>query len=158
MCSSGESAVPLKTEMLNLLEEAKLNSEKDQIFSCFKEHVNTINRYGISYPKSEVNFEQSIVAPAANLLLEMYKLTDDHKFLNEAKKHVEILELFNGLQPDYHLYETAIRHWDGYWYGKSRLYGDTFPHYWSAFTGRVYQNLAEITNDPKYYKKGGVIF
>lgn len=140
-------------EMLTLLDEAKLNTERQKIFSYFKEHVNTINRYGISYPKSEVNFEQSIVAPAANLLLEMYKLTDDHKFLNEAKKHVEILELFNGLQPDYHLYETAIRHWDGYWFGKNRLYGDTFPHYWSAYTGRVYQNLAEITNDREYYKK-----
>lgn len=100
-----------------------------------------------------MNFEQSIVAPAANLLLEMYKLTDDSEFLCEAKRHVEILELFNGLQPDYHLYETAIRHRDGYWFGKSKLYGDTFPHYWSAYTGRVYQNLAEITNDPEYYKK-----
>ncbi|MFS0638372.1 hypothetical protein AB1K84_20940 [Mesobacillus foraminis] len=141
------------SEMLNLLEDAKLNTERDEIFTYFKEHADTIIRYGISYPRSEVNFEQSIVAPAANLLLEMYKLTDDHKFLNEAKKHVELLELFNGLQPDYHLYETAIRHWDGYWFGKNRLYGDTFPHYWSAYTGRVYLNLAEITNDHEYYKK-----
>ncbi|WP_462411394.1 hypothetical protein [Neobacillus sp. Marseille-QA0830] len=140
-------------EMLNLLEEAKLDTERDEIFYYFEEHVNTIIRYGIHYPKSEVNFEQTIVAPAANLLLEMYKLTNDSRFLNEAKKHVEILELFNGLQPDYHLYETAIRHWDGYWFGKNELYGDTFPHYWSAYTGRVYQNLAEITSDPEYYKK-----
>ncbi|WP_046173553.1 hypothetical protein [Domibacillus indicus] len=83
----------------------------------------------------------------------MYKLTDDSKYLDEAKKHIKILELFNGLQPDYHLYETAIRHWDGYWFGKHRLYGDTFPHYWSSLTGRVYQNAAEITKDTEYYKK-----
>jgi hypothetical protein len=140
-------------EMLSLLENAKLSTERNEILHYFEEHVNTIIRYGIHYPKSEVNFEQTIVAPAANLLLEMYKLTDDHKFLHEARKHIEILELFNGLQPDYHMYETAIRHWDGYWFGKNRLYGDTFPHYWSAYTGRVYQNLAEITNDPEYFKK-----
>jgi hypothetical protein len=40
-----------------------------------------------------------------------------------------------------------------HWFGKSRLYGDT--HYWSAYTGRVYQNSAEITNDLEYYKKAG---
>ncbi|WP_077618235.1 hypothetical protein [Bacillus sinesaloumensis] len=140
-------------EMLNLLEDAKLNVERDEIFHHFEEHVNTIILYGINYPKSEVNFEQTIVAPAANLLLELYKVTNDQKFLTEAKKHVEILELFNGLQPDYHLYETAIRHWDGYWFGKNRLYGDTFPHYWSAYSGRVFLNLAKITNDREYYKK-----
>jgi len=140
-------------EMLTLLKKENFNKERDEIFRHFEKHVNTIISYGLSYPKSEVNFEQTIVAPAASCLLEMYKLTDDSKYLDEAKKHIKILELFNGLQPDYHLYETAIRHWDGYWFGKHKMYGDTFPHYWSSLTGRVYQNLAEIMKNTEYNKK-----
>ena len=52
-----------------------------------------------------------------------------------ARKQLDVLELFNGIEPSYHLREVAIRHWDGYWFGKRKLYGDTFPHYWSALTG-----------------------
>lgn len=37
-----------------------------------------------------------------------------------VKGRIKVLELFNGMQPDYHLYEAAIRHWDGYWFGKKR--------------------------------------
>lgn len=66
---------------------------------------------------------------------------------------MKILEMFQGIQPDYHLYETAIRHWDGYWFGKRRMYGDTFPHYWSALTGNVFERYGRICENPEYLKK-----
>lgn len=97
------------------------------------------------YPPFEVNYEQSIVAPAANILLQLYLLTREEKYLEDGKKQLQILELFNGHQPDYHLYETAIRHWDGYWFGKNRMYGDTFPHYWSGLTGNCFALMYVIT-------------
>ena len=34
--------------------------------------------------------------------------------------------------------EAAIRHWDGYWFGKRKCLGDTYPHYWSALSGYAY--------------------
>ncbi len=91
------------------------------------------------YPASKVNYEQSIVAPAADILLSVYALTKEERYLTAAERQIQILELFNGMQPDYHLYEVAIRHWDGYWFGKRRYFGDTFPHYWSALTGNVFE-------------------
>ena len=97
--------------------------------------IDVYKRQALDYPAHEVNYEQSIVAPATNILLQTYIVTNETKYLDAAKIQLDVLELFNGLQPDYHLYETAIRHWDGYWFGKRRLYGDTFPHYWSALTG-----------------------
>ncbi|KAB8215360.1 hypothetical protein BDV33DRAFT_195312 [Aspergillus novoparasiticus] len=45
--------------------------------------------------------------------------------------------------PDYHLQDIAIRHWGGYWFGKDRMWGDTFPHYWSTLTDKTYQTRAE---------------
>ncbi len=127
--------------------------ETETIMKQFIKHADFISETGTNYPSSEVNYEQSIAAPAADILFKVYNLTKDKKYLNAAEKQLEVLELFNGLQPDCHLYETAIRHWDGYWFGKRKMYGDTFPHYWSSLTGNVYFEYAKITGNDMYIKK-----
>ena len=50
-------------------------------------------------------------------------------------------------------FENAIRHWDGYWFGKYECYGDTFPHYWSTLSGDVFASYAQITGDKSYEHK-----
>ena len=64
-----------------------------------------------------------------------------------------MLDLFNGMQPDYRLYEAAIRHWDGYWFGKRRNYGDTFPHYWSVLTGNVFELYGTLTGNTDFLNR-----
>ena len=113
----------------------------------FIQHGKYILEAGTNYKAHEVNYEQSIVAPAAWNLLELYHITHEEKYLQGAKKQLSVLELFNGIQPDYHLHEVAIRHWDGYWFGKSQQYGDTFPHYWSSLTGNVYYSMYQATKE-----------
>ena len=63
------------------------------------------------------------------------------------------IRMFNGTQPDYHMYEVALRHWDGYWFGKKRLYGDTYPHYWSDLTAHAYRECAELFGSEEYVYK-----
>ena len=138
------------TDMLEALQKEGFSSEYADILHCFTTHGETILSRGIHYPPSEVKFEQSIVAPAADVLCQLFRATGDDRYLTDAAKHLGMLEMFNGRQPDWHLYETAIRHWDGFWFGKRRLYGDTFPHYWSALTARCYEAYAGITGDARY--------
>jgi hypothetical protein len=97
-----------------------------------------------------VKFEQSISAPAAELMIKMYKVTGEKIYLDGTRLQMSALELFNGRQPDWHLYEVAIRHWDGFWFGKRKLYGDTFPHYWSGLTAANYEGYADISGDESY--------
>jgi hypothetical protein len=127
--------------------------EGEELLGHFRDHAAFIRKCSTNYPSHEVDYEQSIVAPATNIMLQMYIITGEENYLKEAEKHLEILELFNGLQPDHHLYETAIRHWDGYWFGKAVMYGDTFPHYWSALTGNAYLDYAKIKQKPEYYSR-----
>lgn len=151
--NGGDQFYPIELpmyEMIQLLRENGLDAEAEIIYTSFQKHIDFIMRCGTAYPPSEVNYEQSIVAPAANCLIQMYKLTKDDTYLSAFQTHLSKLELFNGSQPDYHLHEVAIRHWDGYWFGKKKLYGDTFPHYWSSLTGRVYQEYAETTKKEPY--------
>jgi hypothetical protein len=145
-------------DIISCLEKENMTEEKERLIQFFKEHCEALINNGLNYPTSEVNYEQSIVAPAAFILMQMYRVTKEQKYIDGAKEQMKALELFNGLQPDYHLYEVAIRHWDGYWFGKRRMYGDTFPHYWSALTANVYAEYAYAENDMEYKRKADAAY
>lgn len=152
----GANYYPINLPVLMMNEalgRAGMTAEREELAACFIEHARNLMETGLHYPASEVNYEQSIVAPAADILLQVHVLTGEEIYLEAAKRQMEVLELFNGEQPDYHLHEVAVRHWDGYWFGKYRLYGDTFPHYWSALTGNVFALYARITGDEAYAKR-----
>ena len=145
--------VPIERIIKGLDAAGGMSEYRDMLMRYFREHCDYIISTGTNYPRHEVNFEQSIVAPAVNILLQMYKITKDVRYLDAAKLQLNVLEMFNGLQPDYHMYEVAIRHWDGYWFGKKKLYGDTYPHYWSALTAHAYKEYAIIMKDDEYMRK-----
>lgn len=149
--------IPLK-RICDELYSAGMRQSRDELLKMFEKHCGYLIEKGTNYPAHEVNYEQSIVAPAADMLLQMYEVTGDSKYFEGAEKQLEVLELFNGLQPDRHMYEVAIRHWDGYWFGKRRLYGDTYPHYWSALTANVYERYADITGSEEYHRKAEAAF
>ena len=144
-------AIPLE-KLMKCLAEEKMQKEYEELLECFRRHCDILLQNDILYPAHEVNYEQSIVAPAANLLLEMYLLTGEAKYREGGRRQLEILELFNARQPHYLQYEVAIRHWDGYWFGKKRQYGDTYPHYWSALTGNAYRLWHRVSGDEKYLR------
>lgn len=106
-----------------------LYPQSNDLLALYRKHADSIVKNGINYPPDEVNYEQSIVAPAASYTTQLYLLTGEDRYLEAASKHIRIFSLFNGELPDYRVNRIAIRHWDGYWFGKRQLYGDTFPHY-----------------------------
>lgn len=83
----------------------------------------------------------------------MYLVTKESKFLKAVKEQMSLLEAFNGQQPDYRLNDLAIRHWDDYWFGKYRAYGDTFPHYWQTITAIVFDEYTESGADNSYRER-----
>ncbi|MBO5019195.1 MAG: hypothetical protein J6D52_00885 [Clostridia bacterium] len=130
--------------------ESGLKKETEMVKKWYITHVDNIVANGLSYPKHEVNYEQTIVSPAATFVSEIAFVTDDEKYKTEALKHIEILERFSGHQPSFHLNEIAIRFWDDRWFGKERLFGDTFPHYWSCLTARAFTAYYNCSGDEKY--------
>ncbi len=138
---------------LECLKDAGLKAEYERLLEGFKKTGDHFVANGLNYPKFEVNYEQSIVAPAVCTLLQLYSVTNDKKYLNEAERQMPVMEAFNGFQPDFHLNDIAIRHWDGYWFGKRELFGDTFPHYWSCITASAFHYYAKITGKKEYQKR-----
>jgi hypothetical protein len=137
-------------EGLMALKAANRSEEYASVRKLFENHGARFAANGIQYPSSEVNFEQSIVAPAAILLLELHRASGEPRWLEAGKLQLAMLELFNGRQPDHHLHEVAIRHWDDYWFGKARMWGDTQPHYWSTLTALAFAHYSKITGEKSY--------
>jgi hypothetical protein len=96
---------------------------------------------GVRLPAHEVVYEQSIVAPLLDLLIEAHRLTGDSALHDAVAERIPWLLAFGGPQPHVRLHGIAIRHWDGYWFGADRLWGDVFPHHWSALTASVLLRL-----------------
>jgi hypothetical protein len=137
-------------EGLTALQNGGHTEAYQRALSLYTAHAETIFNAGTYYPAQEVNYEQSIVAPAAIFLLEMYRWTKNERWLAAAKPHFDLLLLFGGRQPDYHMHDIAIRHWDGYWFGKDRMWGDIFPHYWSTLTGVAMYHYGKATGELSY--------
>lgn len=124
-------------ELVAALDAGGLHEEEARVREQFLAHARHLAARGTDYPAIEVVFEQSIVAPAADILLQAHLLSGDPALFEAARTHLHVLDQFQGVQDDHHLHEVAIRHWDGYWFGKRKLYGDTLPHYWSGLSGNV---------------------
>ncbi len=138
---------------LKTLKAAGMNAEYDELLEDFRNHADTLAGIGGNYPKSEVNYEQSIVAPGVQIELEMYLVTKDPAYLASARQQLVYLEAFDGQQPDYRLNDIAIRHWDDYWFGKIGLNGDTLPHYGSTFTALAFDEYALATDEKSYQRR-----
>ena len=148
---------PIEMPIVMLCQELEKAGEQEDLKTVrdlFRRHADQLIEIGTAYPASEVNYEQSIVQPAAEVILQVYEVTGEEKYLCGAEQQIAVLELFDGQQPDYHLHEIAIRHWDGYWFGKRRVFGDTFPHYWSAENGRTFKRYARLTGNEEYNIRG----
>lgn len=149
----GFYAIDTPVKGYELLKKNGFKKEAESLLQDFKEVADNYLKTGWHYPKIEVNYEQSIVGPSVVLLLNVYLVTKDQKYLDGAKELLPLLESFGSFQPSYHMNEIAIRHWDGYWFGKYRLWGDTYPHYWSTITAVAYHLYYCATGDESYQKR-----
>ncbi len=138
---------------LELLKSANMVAEYNQLKADYLRIGETYLRNGMYYPSHEVNYEQSIVAPAVIFLLQLYRETGNEDYMTEARRQMPLLEAFAGLQPSYHLNEIAIRHWDGYWFGKNETWGDVFPHYWSTLSAVAFHYYYLYTGEESYQKR-----
>ncbi|MFJ3673287.1 hypothetical protein ACIPSE_43205 [Streptomyces sp. NPDC090106] len=103
---------------------------------------------GRRLPGHEVSYEQSMVAPLLDLLIDAFALTGDQLFHDALAERLPWLLAFGGPQPHARLHGVPLRHWDGYWFGANRQWGDVFPHYWSALTATTLLRLPPDLRTP----------
>ena len=149
--STGEKFYPNGTDFsmdVALLERE--GRDASRIRAHLERHVANILGNGLHYPAHEVRYEQTIVSPAVHILARYFQLIDRRPdILEQLMVHADALRRFNGNQPDHKRHEIPIRHWDGYWFGRNRMFGDTL-HQHSAFSARAFLLCAAVTGDASW--------
>ena len=116
-------------------------------------HAETYRQLGIQLPRHEVNYEHSMVAPLLMLYLKAYQLDDrKSRWIEPIERTMRWLEVFASEQPHVRLRHMAIRHWDGFWFGRERLWGDVFPHYWTVLSAFAFEWYAGMFPSSKKRK------
>ncbi len=151
--NGGEAFYPISYNIKTIacvLEKSGDSKYLNKAIAYFKAHADNIIKNGLCYPAHEVVYEQSLPISAASIICDVALVTGEKKYFDAAKVHIEALERFDGMQPDFRLNQIPIRYWDDYWFGKSMQFGDTFPHYWSVLSSDVWKDYYNMTNDEKY--------
>ena len=65
--------------------------DAEHVKELFTAHVNNMVSNGTACPKHELNYEQTIVSPAATFISEWEAVTGNEIYKAEVKKHIEIL-------------------------------------------------------------------
>lgn len=120
-----------------LCDEVGRTEDASRVRAHLLEHASTVAALGSDLPAHEVAYEQSMTAPLLSILEGAWRIQPDPVTADAMRTVLPWLLAFAGRQPHVRLRNVPIRHWDGFWFGRSRLYGDTFPHYWSVLSARA---------------------
>ncbi|MBK3568269.1 hypothetical protein [Streptomyces sp. MBT62] len=140
------------------LDEQGHGARAKRLRDILTEHALGFVGRGTALPRHEVSYEQSMVAPLVSLFATAYDLAPDERLLTAARTALPWLRAFGGPQPHVRLRDIGIRHWDGYWFGIERLWGDTFPHYWSVLTAIALRQLPKSLADLDTERVADAIF
>ncbi|MEV5886851.1 hypothetical protein AB0L74_29955 [Streptomyces sp. NPDC052020] len=149
---------PTTTAVCHGLDAAGQTARADRLRDLLVDSARRFARMGRYLPAHEVNYEQAIVAPLLDLLSDTYALTGETLFHDAIQERLPWLLAFGGPQPHARLHGIAIRHWDGYWFGENRLWGDVFPHYWSTLTATALLRLPATLRTPDTDRLAETIF
>ncbi|MDI3101392.1 hypothetical protein QJ054_30530 [Streptomyces sp. AN-3] len=149
---------PTTTAVCDALDTAGQNARAARLCEQLVDSARRFARLGRQLPAHEVSYEQAIVAPLLDLLSDAYALTGEAVFHDAIEERLPWLLAFGGPQPHARLHGIAIRHWDGYWFGENRLWGDVFPHYWSTLTATTLLRLPATLRTPDTDRLAETIF
>ena len=135
-------------DLVQRLRQVRRIGDAERLQSHLLAHSRAFVAHGEELPAHEVNYEQSMVAPMVELLLAAHRQDRDAVSVDELRRRLRWLTAFAADQPDIRLCRVPIRHWDGYWFGALRLWGDVFPHYWSALSAMVFLTWPETLAEP----------
>ena len=143
-CNYGECIATLK----------KAGRDTAKLEKLLRAHVDVMLAKENGYPSQEVRFEQTLVTPPTTVLSGYAEYVQkDPAVLSAISNHIAVLKRFDGTAPDHRLAGIPIRHWDGYWFGKERLFGDSMPHYWSCLSAYDYNFFARLSGDRSYFRR-----
>ncbi len=153
--TGGCNADPDKIAMLR---EAGLTESAERLEKVLKQTVEMTGKRGEDYDAGEVAYEHGNAANGFYHMADYYLATKDENIRAYVEDQKVRCLAFDGNQPHFNANNIPIRHWDGFWFGKYELWGDTLPHYWSIISANAYFKYYLITGDRTFLDRAKKIF
>lgn len=148
--ASQESHGSFLPELAELCDKAGLTDEARRTRGhLLAQADNILGRAGKSV-SGEVALTGAMPAMRIVFLAQAYLQSGEPKYLVAARRDVPQLEAYLARQPDCCSGLQNPRYWDGYWFGKSRLYGDTMPQWCGAVVGEAGHWLAKASGEQHF--------
>ena len=130
-------------EICRALADEGMEDLRNTLLSYTQSHAERIIRDGSKCFSEEVRCTQFMFNGKINMLCQAYLLTGEERYLSCIPEFIEKSNAFCAKQPDFHVNQIAVRYWDLYWFGKSKIYGDSMPQWLSALTAETYAFMYE---------------
>jgi len=143
-----ESPCLFVLETIRALEAAGRTEEAARLKAALVSHADDIlSRRGRTH-SAEVTVTHGGANLRGSILAQALELTGDGRYREELLSELRRASSFFALQPDFHFCAQPVRHWDGFWFGGARLYGDTFPQWLGTLNGEMYWRAGRVLRQP----------
>lgn len=125
-------------ETIRELEAAGLADEAKALGADLVRHADDILSRSGKTTSEEVTVTHGGPNIRGSILAQALLLTGDVRYRTELELELARAEAFCARTPDARTDLQPVRHWDGFWFGGERLYGDTFPQWLGGLNGEMY--------------------
>ena len=129
--------------LVKVLRSAGLTEEADRIVNALVGHKDLLLRNARTSERiEEVGFAPEYASSRILQFLAAYDFVGDSRYLQDAVNFVPVFEANLGPQPSAWCHDIGLHHWDGFWFGKRRCWGDTLPNHWNGTGADAIAELA----------------
>ena len=149
--------LPVKS-MVDALRASSMNAEADEMLSIYRARFGKYAASSATLEIHEVGIAPEQIAGILCQLLDMYELTGENGYLEAVRRIAPATDAMLPHQPSANLNDMALHHWDGYWFGKRRMWGDTCPQDWNGTLADFFRRWAAVTGDDTYrHRADGIV-
>ena len=144
--------LPVKS-MIDALRTCSMKAEADEMLSIYRARFGKYAASSATLEIHEVGIAPEQIAGILCQLLDMYELTGESGYLEAVRRIAPATDAMLPHQPSANLNDMALHHWDGYWFGKRRMWGDTCPQDWNGTLADFFRRWSAVTGDESYRRR-----
>ena len=148
--------LPVKS-LVTALRKCGMKDEEKTIMDIYRGRFAKYAANASSLEIHEVGIAPEQIAGILCQLLDMYELTGEEGYMQAVRRIAPATDAMLPHQPSANLNDMAMHHWDGYWFGKRRMWGDTCPQDWNGTIADFFRRWAEVTRDERYRRRADEI-
>ena len=148
--------LPVKS-LVSALRKCGMKDEERTMMDIYRSRFAKYAANASSLEIHEVGIAPEQIAGILCQLLDMYELTGEEGYMQAVRRIAPATDAMLPHQPSANLNDMAMHHWDGYWFGKLRMWGDTCPQDWNGTLADFFRRWAEVTGDEGYRRRADEI-